>query len=134
MSLRIITEQRHSALGIIDRFIRTLRDMNIPTVKSEHQSTHEKYRDFTVKRMNKLLEIYNNTTHSAFIYCDLSIAPRCALRIAFAMIALMVYLVIFMIYGEVIFYIVRFCQRKSIFVAENDFFMMSDFMFVYGPK
>ena len=65
MSLRIITEQRHSALGIIDRFIRTLRDMNIPTVKSEHQSTHEKYRDFSVKRMNKLLEIYNNTVHSS---------------------------------------------------------------------
>ena len=65
VSLRIITEQRHSALGIVDRFIRTLRDMNVPTVKSKHQSTHEKYRDFSVKRMNKLIDIYNNTTHSA---------------------------------------------------------------------
>ena len=65
VSLRIITEQRHSALGIIDRFIRTLRDMNIPTVKSEHQSNDPKYRDFSVKRMNKLLDIYNNTIHSS---------------------------------------------------------------------
>lgn len=65
VSLRIITEQRHSALGIIDRFIRTLRDMNIPTVKSEHQSNDPKYRDFSVKRMNKLLDIYNNTVHSS---------------------------------------------------------------------
>ena len=65
VSLRIITEQRHSALSIVDRFIRTLRDMNTPTVKTQNQSTHPKYRDFSVKRMNKLLNIYNNTVHSA---------------------------------------------------------------------
>ena len=53
VSLRIITEQRHSALSIVDRFIRTLRDMNTPTVKTQNQSTHPKYRDFSVKRMNK---------------------------------------------------------------------------------
>ena len=35
VSLRIITEQRHSALSIVDRFIRTLRDMNTPTVKTQ---------------------------------------------------------------------------------------------------
>ena len=29
ISLRIITDKRHTALSIIDRFIRTLRDMNI---------------------------------------------------------------------------------------------------------
>ena len=39
--------------------------MNIPTVKSEHQSNDPKYRDFSVKRMNKLLDIYNNTVHSS---------------------------------------------------------------------
>ena len=65
VSIRIITEQRHSALSIVDRFIRTLRDMNTPTVKSQHQSTHPKYRDFSIKRMNKLLNIYNHTVHSA---------------------------------------------------------------------
>ena len=65
VSIRIITEQRHSALSIVDRFIRTLRDMNTPTVKTQHQSSHHKYRDFSIKRMNKLLNIYNNTIHSA---------------------------------------------------------------------
>ena len=39
--------------------------MNIPTVKTQHQSDHPKYRDFSVKRMNKLLDIYNNTIHNA---------------------------------------------------------------------
>ena len=28
--------------------------MNIPTVKTQHQSDHPKYRDFSIKRMNKL--------------------------------------------------------------------------------
>ena len=65
VSIRIITEQRHSALSIVDRFIRTLRDMNTPTVKSQHQSTHPKYRDFSIKRMNKLLNIYNHTVHGS---------------------------------------------------------------------
>ena len=45
---------------------------------------------------------------------------RCAQFKSFAIMdPVMVYLVMFMIYGEVIFYIVRFCQRKSIFVAEK---------------
>ena len=39
--------------------------MNTPTVKSQHQSTHPKYRDFSVKRMNKLLNIYNHTIHGS---------------------------------------------------------------------
>ena len=38
--------------------------MNTPTVKTQRQSSHPKYRDFSVKRMNKLLNIYNNTVHS----------------------------------------------------------------------
>ena len=68
ISLRIITDKRHTALSIIDRFIRTLRDMNIPTVKTQHQSDNNKYRDFSIKRMNKLLHIYNNTIHNATGY------------------------------------------------------------------
>ena len=65
IGLKVITEQRHTALAVIDRLIRTLRDMNTPTVKTERQSDDPKYRDFTVKRMNKLLEIYNKTVHSS---------------------------------------------------------------------
>lgn len=64
VSMHIITDQNHSALGIIDRFIRTLRDMNIPTQKGDLQSHDEKYRSFTNKRMEKLLRIYNTTYHS----------------------------------------------------------------------
>ena len=64
ISLRVITEQRHTALAIVDRFIRTLRDMNTPTPKSQHQSDHPKYRDFSTRRMQKLLNIYNNTKHT----------------------------------------------------------------------
>jgi len=62
--IHIITEQNHSALGIIDRFIRTLRDMNTPTQKSEKQSHDIKYKSITPKRMQKLLEIYNSSFHS----------------------------------------------------------------------
>ena len=71
-SLKVITDQRHSALAVIDRFIRTLRDMNTPTVKDQthnpdeyRQSDNAKYRDFSYHRMVKLLEIYNQTIHSA---------------------------------------------------------------------
>ena len=62
--VHIITEQNHSSLGIIDRFIRTLRDMNIPTQKGDKQSNNQKYTTFTPKRMQKLLKIYNSTYHS----------------------------------------------------------------------
>ena len=62
--IHIITEQNHSSLGIIDRFIRTLRDMNIPVDKSKRQSHDIKYKSITPKRMKKLLEIYNSTYHS----------------------------------------------------------------------
>ena len=59
------TTSQHSTLGIIDRFIRTLRDMNTPTESSKSQSHDEKYRTFTVEKMNELIDIYNNTYHSA---------------------------------------------------------------------
>lgn len=62
--VQIITEQNHSALGIIDRFIRTLRDMNTPTEKSTRQSHDDKYKSISPQRMSKLLNIYNSTYHS----------------------------------------------------------------------
>jgi hypothetical protein len=63
IKLKMIDNQRHSALGIIDRFIRTLRDMNVRTEKSKYSSEARKYRDFTPKRMYKLLHIYNTSLH-----------------------------------------------------------------------
>ena len=62
--MHVITDQNHSALGIIDRFIRTLRDMNIPTAKGIRQSHDIKYKSISINRMNKLLDIYNSTYHS----------------------------------------------------------------------
>jgi hypothetical protein len=63
IKLKMIDNERHSALGIIDRFIRTLRDMNVRTEKSGYGSEAKKYRDFSTKRMNKLIGIYNTSLH-----------------------------------------------------------------------
>ena len=65
VSMHIITDKNHSSLGVIDRFIRTLRDMNTPNEKSKHQSHDEKYTYITPKRMNKFINTYNNSYHSA---------------------------------------------------------------------
>ena len=46
----IVQHQNHSSLGIIDRFVRTLRDMNTQTA-------------FTIDKMNELVNVYNNTYH-----------------------------------------------------------------------
>ena len=68
IAVKLINEKRHSALSVIDKFIRTLRDMNTPGVHSKHQSDDPKYRDFTKKRMEKLLKIYNKTLHTSHGY------------------------------------------------------------------
>ena len=65
ISQRVVLEKHHESLSIIDRFIRTLRDINTVTEKQKRESGDKKYRNFTVKRMNKLLDIYNNTEHSS---------------------------------------------------------------------
>ena len=65
VSMHVVTDKNHSTLGIIDRFIRTLRDMNTPSEKSKHESHDEKYTFITPKRMKKFLNTYNNTYHSA---------------------------------------------------------------------
>jgi hypothetical protein len=61
VSCKVIANQNHTALAVVDRLIRTLRDMNTPTIKSEKTSEHPKYRDFSEKRMRKLIKIYNAT-------------------------------------------------------------------------
>jgi hypothetical protein len=65
ISVKTIVDQNHTSLSVVDRFIRTLRDMNTPVEKSKRTSLNRKYRDFTVKRMNKLVAIYNETRHKA---------------------------------------------------------------------
>ena len=63
--LYIIQEQNHSALSLIDRFIRTLRDMNTPQNGEPKDSSDEEYKYIDRNKMTHLLNIYNNTEHSA---------------------------------------------------------------------
>lgn len=63
-NVQIVSDKNHSSLGIIDRLIRTLRDMNTPHEHSKRFSNDKKYRSFTPDRMRKLLDIYNSTYHS----------------------------------------------------------------------
>ncbi len=65
IAVKFINDGRHSALSVIDRLIRTLRDMNTPTVHTQRQSDDAKYRDFSKHRMEKLLKIYNSTRHTS---------------------------------------------------------------------
>ncbi len=55
----------HSPLAIIDRFIRTLRDMNTPTASSNQQSTDDAFKWLSRTTMSSLLNEYNNAPHSA---------------------------------------------------------------------
>ena len=83
IGLKVITEQRHTALSVVDRLIRTLRDMNTPTVKTNRQSDDPKYRDFSIKRMNKLIDIYNHTVHNATGYTPNDMESNRRLEISF---------------------------------------------------
>jgi hypothetical protein len=66
---KFIPSDRHSSLGIVDRFIRTLRDMNAkaPT-EGEDESVHaaeRQYRDFTIAQMRKLINIHNTSYNTS---------------------------------------------------------------------
>lgn len=65
VSLKIIPAEIHTAHAVIDRLIRTLRDMNTVEEKSKEQSDHPKYRDFSVYRLKKFIGLYNNNRHSS---------------------------------------------------------------------
>ncbi len=63
--LQFVTDKNHSTLGIIDRFMRTLRDMNAPTANDVKQSNDISFRVINEEKMSRLLEQYNNAYHSA---------------------------------------------------------------------
>jgi hypothetical protein len=64
VSQHIVTQANHSSLGIIDRFIRTLRDMNTPRGDSINQSKHQEFKTITPAKMTHLLNLYNTTEHT----------------------------------------------------------------------
>ena len=59
VKLFIITDKQHSSLGVIDRVIRTLRDMNTPKYHHE-QSHHPQFNTISQAKMNRLKNQYNN--------------------------------------------------------------------------
>ncbi len=59
------SKHNHSSLGIIDRFIRTLRDMNTPMKSDKLQSDDISFRVISLNKMLSLLKSYNNTIHTA---------------------------------------------------------------------
>ena len=63
--LKIIPDGAHSSLGIADRFIRTLRDMNQPKGKSDSQQYSKDYIEFTNDKMHSLINAYNNSYHNS---------------------------------------------------------------------
>ena len=63
--LKIIPDGAHSSLGIVDRFIRTLRDMNQPLNKSQEQQYNNEFIEFSEAKMKRLIDIYNNTRHNS---------------------------------------------------------------------
>lgn len=63
--LYIIQEKNHTSLSIIDRFIRTLRDMNSPADGSRDNSTDNEFKFISRNKMQYLLTKYNNSIHSA---------------------------------------------------------------------
>ena len=63
--LQTVPDSNHSTLGIIDRFIRTLRDMNRPVDGEKKQSGDEEFKTIDANKMINLVYTYNNTIHSA---------------------------------------------------------------------
>jgi hypothetical protein len=65
ITMHFIPNSNHSALGIVDRFIRTLRDMNTPSYNSVKNSDDPEFRDFTPEKMEELIDLYNNQPHTS---------------------------------------------------------------------
>jgi hypothetical protein len=68
VSMYIVTEKHHPSLGIIDRFIRTIRDMHQPTYLDKKQSHEQYWKQIDIQTMHKLLNQYNNK-YQAGINC-----------------------------------------------------------------
>ena len=62
--LQTVPDKSHSTLGIIDRFIRTIRDMNRPVDSDPKQSHDKQFKSIDLNTMNGLIDLYNNTYHS----------------------------------------------------------------------
>lgn len=78
--VKIILDKSHSTLGIVDRFIRTLRDMNQPPNRSPNGEQYDaEHVNFSAEKMARLVDSYNNTFHNSIgctpkqMYNDISL-------------------------------------------------------------
>lgn len=78
--LYIIQEKNHTALSLIDRFIRTLRDMNTPADNSNDCSTDAEYSYIDRNKMTLLLSLYNNTIHTSTGHKPIDMLQNAALE------------------------------------------------------
>ena len=61
--LRIVNDRAHTSLGLVDRFIRTLRDMHQPIRRGEPEQRSVEMDNFSTQEMMMLVDEYNNTFH-----------------------------------------------------------------------
>ena len=61
--VRINNDKAHPSLGLIDRFIRTLRDLHQPIRKGENPQLSDEMYLFSDQDMAQLIDEYNNTFH-----------------------------------------------------------------------
>ena len=63
IAVKIINDKAHSSLGIINRFIRTLRDMNQPQNNAPGYQYDTYWANFSRDEMPRLINVYNHTFH-----------------------------------------------------------------------
>ena len=62
--VKIVLDKAHSTLGLIDRFIRTLRDLNQPPTKTSSGTQYDAdHINFSAAKMKILINRYNNSPH-----------------------------------------------------------------------
>ena len=65
VQVQVVPDQNHGALGTINRFIRTLRDLNQPREGDGKDSTDDEFKWISPNKMVRMLNTYNNTYHDS---------------------------------------------------------------------
>ena len=65
IAVKIINDKAHSSLGLINRFIRTLRDMNQPQNNNPGYQYDNIWANFSIDTMKELINVYNHMYHKS---------------------------------------------------------------------
>ena len=65
IAVKIINDKAHATLGLINRFIRTLRDMHQPQNNNPGYQYDNVWANFSKSDMEHLIDVYNNTFHKS---------------------------------------------------------------------